>query len=193
MKHNPIKMFTQWYDEEQRLSKVRIPSACCLSTNGLDGFPNARFVSLKDILNGSFIITGTQTSRKGLEINISEKIALTFWWPETEKQVRIQGNALKITDKLSDIYFSSRSKDSQIVSIVSSQGEELTDLQELINAYENLELKNKNKPLLRPNYWSGYRINPLRIEFFAFKETRFHDRMLFEKTNGDWNLTQLKP
>jgi pyridoxamine 5'-phosphate oxidase len=193
MENNPIQIFKESYREEQTLSKVRIPSACCLSTNGLDGFPNARFVSLKDILNDHFIITGTQTSRKGIEINNTEKVALTFWWTETEKQVRIQGNAIKITEQLADDYFSARNKDSQIVSIVSNQGEELHNVEELINAYEEIELKNKNKQLPRPNNWGGYRIEPVRIEFLEFKETRFHERKLFENQNGNWKLTQLKP
>jgi pyridoxamine 5'-phosphate oxidase len=193
MENNPIEIFKEWYREEQALSKVSIPSACCLSTNGLDGFPNARFVSLKDILNNHFIITGTQTSRKGIEINNTEKVALTFWWTETEMQVRIQGNATKITEQHADDYFSARNNDSQIVSIVSNQGEELHNVEELINAYEEIELKNKNKQLPRPNNWGGYRIEPVRIEFLKFKKTRFHERKLYEKQNGDWKLTQLQP
>lgn len=193
MENNPIEIFKQWYQEEQILSKVSIPSACCLSTIGSDGFPNARFVSLKDILNDGFIITGTQTSRKGIEINYSEKAALTFWWTETEKQIRIQGIATPISEQLADQYFSKRNRDSQIVSIVSNQGEELHNIEELINAYENLELKNKNKQLSRPINWGGYRIEPIRIEFLAFKETRFHERILYEKQNTDWKLTKLKP
>ncbi len=193
MENNPIGIFKQWYKEEQTLSKVRIPSACCLSTNGLDGFPNARFVSLKDILTDCFIITGTQTSRKGIELNHSEQAALSFWWVETERQVRIQGIASKIADQLADKYFSERNKDSQIVSIVSNQGEKLHNIEELINAYENLECKNKNTPLSRPNNWGGYSIEPIRIEFLTFKETRFHERMLYENQNGNWELTQLKP
>jgi pyridoxamine 5'-phosphate oxidase len=193
MENNPIEIFKQWFQKEQALSKVRIPSACCLSTIGLDGYPNARFVSLKDILNDYFIITGTLTSRKGIEINNDVKVALTFWWTETEKQVRLQGNATKITEQLSDNYFSERNRDSQLVSKVSNQGEELHSVEELINAYEEIELKNKNKQLPRPNNWGGYRIEPVRIEFLEFKETRFHERKLYEKQNGDWKLTQLQP
>ncbi len=193
MENNPIEIFKQWFQKEQALSKVRIPSACCLSTIGLDGYPNARFVSLKDILNDCFIITGTLTSRKGIEINNTEKVALTFWWTETEMQVRIQANATKITEQHADDYFSARNKDSRIVSIVSNQGEELHNVEELINAYEEIELKNKNKQLPRPNNWGGYRIEPVRIEFLEFKETRFHERKLYEKQNGNWKLTQLQP
>ncbi len=66
MSNSPIEIFKLWYQNEQELTKIRIPSACCLSTNGIDGFPNSRFVSLKDILDDKFIITGNLTSRKGI-------------------------------------------------------------------------------------------------------------------------------
>jgi pyridoxamine 5'-phosphate oxidase len=193
MENNPIELFKQWFQEEQALSKVRISSACCLSTIGMDGFPNARFLSLKDVLNDCFIITGSQNSRKGIEINNSEKIALTFWWTETEKQVRLQGVATKITDQLADKYFSERNRDSQIVSIVSEQGDDLDNIEDLIQAYENLEFTHKNKQLSRPDNWGGYSIEPIRIEFLTFKSTRFHYRILYEKQHDIWKIKRLKP
>lgn len=193
MEHNPIEIFKQLFSEELKLSKVRIQSACCLSTNGLDSFPNARFVSFKDIIDDCFIITGNQTSRKGIEINHSEKVALTFWWTETEKQVRVQGVATKISNELADKYFFERNLDSQIVSIVSNQGAEIENIEELVTAYEKMEIVSKNKQLIRPNNWGGYRIEPIRIEFLEFKETRFHDRKLYEKDNENWKATKLQP
>ena len=79
MEITPIEYFNKWFNEELQLTKVRIPTACCLSTIGTDDYPNARFVSLKGIINNSFIVTGPVTSRKGIEINRSSKVALTFW------------------------------------------------------------------------------------------------------------------
>jgi pyridoxamine 5'-phosphate oxidase len=191
MEHNPIEIFKQLFNEELKLSNAKIPSACCFSTNGLDGFPNARFVSLKDITDHCFIVTGSLTSRKGIEINHSEKVALTFWWTETEKQVRVQGIATKISNELADKYFFERNLDSQIVSIVSNQGAEIQKTEELVTAYENMETESKNKQLIRPNNWGGYLIEPIRIEFLEFKETRFHDRKLYE--NENWKVTKLQP
>src|SRR5438309_3912875 len=95
---DPLQKFGEWYSEELRQSNARIPSACCLSTIGLDGYPNARIVSLKEVKNEKFIFTGSLTTRKGLEIANKNKIALTFWWSATEKQIRIQGDTLKIPD-----------------------------------------------------------------------------------------------
>src|SRR5215217_8011137 len=110
---NPFQLFKDWYGLELQLAKVRIPSACCLSTSGLDGYPNARFVSLKDVVDNTFIVTGPMSSRKGNEIDRSNKVALTFWWTETERQVRIQGEAKKISAQLADKYFFERSRNSQ--------------------------------------------------------------------------------
>jgi pyridoxamine 5'-phosphate oxidase len=107
---DPIKLFTKWYQEEQHLCNIKIPSACCFSTNGLDGYPNARFVSLKEVLDGRFIITGPVSSRKGREILKSTKTSLSFWWTVTERQVRIQGDATKISDQHADNYFNERSR-----------------------------------------------------------------------------------
>jgi pyridoxamine 5'-phosphate oxidase len=193
MNNSPIEIFKQWYEEELKLTTVRIHSACCLSTIGVDNFPNARFVSLKDILNNNFVITGTLTSRKGIEIENSEKVALTFWWTETERQVRVQGNAIKISKILADKYFSERNRDSQIVSIVSDQGKNNENNQKLLDEYENIELTFKNKKLKRPKNWGGFEIEPLRIEFLEFKQTRFHNRKLFQFLNGHWEMNLLQP
>ncbi len=193
MINSPIEIFKQFYQNELKPTSVRIPSACCLSTIGIDGFPNSRFVSLKDILNDNFIITGTFTSLKGIEIENSEKVSLTFWWAETEVQVRVQGNAFKITEQLADKYFSERNKDSQIVSLASLQGQELIDKEALTKKYDELEFTLKNQEIKRPENWGGYRIKPIRVEFLEFKPSRFHERTLFELINGQWKTKHLQP
>lgn len=193
MATTPIDIFNKWFAEELSLTKVSIPTACCLSTIGQDTYPNARFVSLKAIVENSFIVTGTLTSRKGLEINGSNKVALTFWLTETERQVRIQGNATTISNEMADKYFEERNRDSQIVSIVSQQGQTVNDIEELNTKYQKLETEFSNRPLTRPENWGGYYIDPIRIEFLEFKATRFHDRRLFELKGGEWTMKQLQP
>ena len=189
----PIEQFNKWFKEELSLTKVRIPTACCLSSIGLDGYPNARFVSLKDVVEDGFIITGTLTSRKGIEIKNCNKAALTFWWTKTERQVRVQGNATDISGQLADKYFAERSRDSQIVSLVSEQGQEIDSFENLIKKYETVEEDFSNKPLQRPENWGGYLIEPIRVEFLEFKPTRFHDRKLYELVNGQWIVKQIQP
>jgi pyridoxamine 5'-phosphate oxidase len=193
METNPIIIFKQWFDEELKLSKVSIPTACCLSTIGTDNYPNARFVSLKGIFEDNFIITGTLTSRKGIEIRNSNKVAITFWWTETERQVRIQGNATQINSELADKYFSERSRDSQIVSIASNQGQQLNDLNESNEKYQALETTFSNQSLTRPENWGGYSIDPIRIEFLEFMPTRFHNRKLYELIDRQWKKIELQP
>lgn len=188
-----IEDFNTWYNEELKLTKASIPTACCLSTIGTDGFPNARIVSLKAVMGETFIVTGTLTSRKGTEINKTNKVALTFWWPETARQVRIQGSAAQISDKLADQFFAERNRDSQIVSIVSNQGQKLDSLEELSSKYQEIDFAFANQPLPRPVSWGGYSIAPVRIEFLEFKATRFHDRKLYELINGQWEATPLQP
>ncbi len=193
MKTTPIEIFIKWFDEELKLTKLKIPTACCLSTIGRDGYPNARFVSLKEIIDNNFIVTGTQTSRKGLEINETNKIALTFWWTKTERQVRIQGDVSAISNTLADKYFAERSRDSQIVSIVSNQGEILNNSESLNKKYQEAETNFSNQEVTRPENWGGYSIEPIRIEFLEFKSTRFHERNLYSLTNGKWKHIQLQP
>lgn len=190
---NPIAKFEQWYAEEIERSTVRIPSACCLTSIGLDGYPNARFVSLKEVLDEKFVITGPLDSRKGQELLNNTKAGLTFWWTATEKQIRIQGNAVPIEDTLAEHYFKNRNKGSQIVSTISKQGKEVKNLEELTSLFHTQQEKLNNTIIERPKNWSGFYIVPKRIEFMEFKENRFHIRELYIKDNDSWNNTILQP
>ena len=190
---NPFPVFERWYNDELLLTKDSIPSACCLSTTGLDGFPNARYVSLKEVSGDAFIVTGPYASRKGQEISKSNRVALAFWWSQTERQVRIQGTAAKIGDHLADKYFSERTRDAQLVAWVSKQGMEINDLESLYHLFRKTGEQFAGQTILRPENWGGYAINPVRIEFMEFSPTRFHNRKLYEQANGTWTLKQLQP
>ncbi len=190
---NPIIQFNTWYQEERSLSKVRIPSACCLSTIGQDGFPNSRFVSLKETQEEAFIITGTLNSRKGRELSAIPKASITFWWTETERQVRIQGIVRPISNEAADAYFFQRNQDSQIVSTIFNQGEDIESLQQLNLRFEKAKAELQDQNVNRPEQWSGFRIEPIRIEFMEFKATRLHERTLFTKQEGAWQKTFLQP
>ena len=188
---HPIELFTKWINKEKELSEVGIPTAVCLSTNGIDGFPNARIVSLKDIVENNFVITGSLNSRKGIEMENNNKVALTFWWTETERQVRVQGTVFKLSNELSDRYFNSRDISSQAVSSVCEQGKEIDDLRIIEDQITNILLT--KKPVLRPSEWRGLLIKPFRIEFMEFKKTRFHKRKLYEFDKGIWKMKQIQP
>ncbi|PSK93528.1 pyridoxamine 5'-phosphate oxidase [Taibaiella chishuiensis] len=187
-------LFQHYLNEEMQMRSVRLPYACCLSTIGLDGFPNARFVSLKEIRDDRFVIAGCMSSRKGAEINASNKVAISFWWPETQRQVRIQGIAHLMPGDIADRYFDERNLDSRIVSAVSNQGAALDDPQALHQAYDQL-VQNIGETgyVARPENWGAFAIEPVRIEFLTFSDSRFHDRILFRKEGDQWTEIKLQP
>ncbi len=190
---DPYELFASWYKEELESNRSVIPSACCLSTNGLDGFPNARFVSLKSFSENGFIITGPTVSRKGMELDASGKTALTFWWTETQKQVRIQGIADMIPDDVAKQFFAERDRASQLVSIMSQQGKEDMEPGKLLKDFEEALNSDAALSLEKPSNWGGYLVKPIRIEFMQFRENRFHERWLFLKADEEWKLLQLQP
>lgn len=189
----PLLLFEKWFSEENESNNLRLPAACCLSTIGLDGYPNSRFVSLKEITNDSFIITGPLDSRKGKEIENCSNAALTFWWTSTERQIRIQGDVSKIPDSEAERYFKPRNRDSKIVSNVFDQGKEIQSIESLKERFEVGKKKILNNEVIRPKNWSGISIKPLRIEFMEFKESRLHERKLYQRVNNKWEITILQP
>ncbi|NER13686.1 pyridoxamine 5'-phosphate oxidase [Leptobacterium flavescens] len=186
-------IFNRWYKEELNNSSEDIPSACCLSTVGEDGFPNSRFVSLKEICDEHFIICGPLNSRKGREILSSDKVALTFWWPATQKQIRIQGTVSLISEENASAYFKERSFSSQVVSHLCRQGEEISDYNSLEEEYSDACKKMEGKEMQKPENWGGFKISPLRIEFMEFKTSRLHYRVLFSREGEQWKKSILQP
>ena len=188
---DPIILFQRWYNAELKQTKVQIPSAVCLSTIGIDNFPNARFVSLKEINENTFIITGPLDSRKGIEIQQNNNVALPFWWTETERQVRIQGTASRFEDQLAKVYYEERSKKSKVVSAICKQGMEIENVEILKHKIDRLIKNNKN--ISKPEHWGGFSIKPIRIEFMEFKSSRFHDSVLYEFDNERWHCKYIHP
>ena len=190
---NPLQQFTAWFAEECEKNSLRFPAACCLSTIGTDGYPNARFVSLKEVTNKGFIITGTLSSQKGIEITQQPTAALTFWWTATERQVRIQGDVLKISDAQAQHYFYERNRDSQLVSTVFNQGETIESFEIMKHQFQQQKEVLQNKPIEKPSNWSGICIQPKRIEFMDFKVNRLHERTVFEDNEGNWKMSCIQP
>ncbi|MFT4662215.1 MAG: pyridoxamine 5'-phosphate oxidase [Glaciecola sp.] len=190
---NPLILFEKWFSEEKNLNKLKLPSACCLSTIGLDGYPNSRFVSLKEIANDSFVITGPLNSRKGNEIENCPKAALTFWWTSTERQIRIQGDVSKISKPNAEIYFEQRNRDSKIVSTVFEQGKKVQSIAHLQNDFDKQKKELENQEIKCPENWDGIYIKPIRIEFMEFKKSRLHERKLYQQVDNQWTKIILQP
>jgi pyridoxamine 5'-phosphate oxidase len=190
---NPISKFNEWFAGAVQKCAASLPAACCFSTVGLDGFPNARFVSLKEVVENRFVVCGPLDSRKGEEIAENSRVALTFWWPEVEKQVRIQGKASLLDAGIADRYFAERNRESQLVSHLSRQGEPLANQEAWEKAIEAEILSNVAESISRPNRWGGWMIEPVRIEFLEFRASRLHRRELFTRVDAGWELTFLQP
>lgn len=190
---DPFLKFDECYRKESELTESPVPSACCLSTKGEDGYPNARFVSLKDVSNERFIITGSLQSRKGKELKRIPRAALTFWWPAIEMQARVQGNVQEITPSEADNYFRGRSRESQIVSSISRQGKPVTDIRILEERFNRFSELHSAHNIPRPENWGGFAIIPIRIEFLTFKRNRLHVRILFKKAGENWPIQILQP
>ncbi|WP_298520460.1 pyridoxal 5'-phosphate synthase [uncultured Kordia sp.] len=190
---NPLNLFITWLEEERQQQELRFPMACCLSTIGVDGYPNARFVSLKEVTPEGFIITGTLSSQKGRELKQNPTAALTFWWTATERQVRIQGDVFEISKSQAIQYFKERNRDSQLVSTVFDQGKKIESFEILNEIFQQKKEALTTETIELPDDWSGICIRPKRIEFMDFKTSRLHERTVFEGEIDNWTSYCIQP
>lgn len=189
---NPIVQFQHWFQEAQH-AKIQEVNAMCLSTSSAAGKPSARIVLLKDITEKGFAFYTNYNSRKGRQIAENPFAALTFFWPELERQVRIEGQLKKVSPELSDQYFSSRPRASQIGAWASPQSEEIADRAALEIRKKEFEEKFGDGPVARPSHWGGYELIPDHIEFWQGRPSRLHDRLLYEKNQEGWSCKRLAP
>ena len=120
-------------------------------------------------------------------------VALTFWWTATRRQVRLQGDASPIPESLADSYFAGRRKEAKIVSSLSKQGAEIDDIKALEHQFQKAIKTTASGLVQRPGDWGGFFIKPVRIEFMSFRESRFHERKLFEREEDRWEVKVLQP
>ena len=190
---NPVKQFLQWFDEAVK-AEVSEPNAMNLATVSEAGKPSSRIVLLKGAENERFVFYTNYYGQKGKELEANPACALNFFWPELERQIRIEGVAGKVSSKVSDDYFQSRPRGSQIGAWASPQSTIIADRKILEERVKEIETRFQNKDTLpRPNQWGGYAVDPLKIEFWQGRENRLHDRVVYTKVDGEWQLHQLAP
>lgn len=189
---SPFKQFKQWLNEALH-SAIKEPTAMALNTIGPDGFPQSRIVLLKSFDEDGFVFFTNYKSAKGKSIEKKPEVGLHFFWPELERQVRISGIAEKTSAEISDNYFHSRPLTSQISAIISDQSAEIPSREFLEKRFAKLNSELKNEPPKRPDWWGGYRVKPVKIEFWQGRENRLHDRILYEKQNESWVIKRLAP
>lgn len=189
---DPLAQFSRWLDEAIA-SKVNEPTAMHVATVGADGRPSARLVLLKGIEQRRIVFYTNYESRKGQQLAANPWAALTLFWPELERQVRIEGGVERVAPEVSDAYFASRPYQSRIGAWASQQSQELDNTRTLLaRAAKYAALYVAGVP--RPANWGGYGVSPDRIEFWQGRPSRMHDRVLYlADDQGGWTKSRLYP
>ncbi|WP_421807654.1 pyridoxamine 5'-phosphate oxidase [Flagellimonas sp.] len=194
IKGNPLEQFQKWFYEVEASDGVDEPNAMTVSTIGLDGFPKSRVVLMKRFTFEGFIFYTNYQSEKGRAIAANPSVCLSFFWPNMERQVIIKGKAEKIAENLSDGYFESRPKGSQLGAVVSDQSEVVPSREHLEGKLKELEQEYEGKEVPRPDYWGGFLVRPVSIEFWQGRPNRLHDRIRYTLDEDfDWKIERLAP
>ena len=193
---DPFEAFSIWLKQAHENSIIVEANAMVLSTVHPDNQISTMTVLLKDISDGGFTFFSNYESRKAHAMNVNENVSLLFPWYAIERQVSISGVVEKVSESESDDYFAARPWGSQIGAWASHQSSPLSSRAELEQRYEGAAAKwPEGSVVPRPEYWGGYRVVPLNIEFWQGRYSRLHDRLRYERTttNSDWELTRYYP
>lgn len=191
---NPMELFQKWfYAVDENFPEIEA-NAMTLGTIGLDGFPKNRVVLLKKYTYQGFIFYTNYNSEKGKAIAANPNVCLSFFWHGAERQIIIKGKAEKIANNLSDGYFESRPRGSQLGAIISNQSSVIPSRALLEQKLLEAEQTYNNKEIPRPDFWGGYIVKPISIEFWQGRSNRLHDRIRYNlNSNYSWLKTRLEP
>lgn len=189
---NPIDQFLEWF--EQVLSADLLDAnAMTLATATKDGQPSSRIVLLKGVDEQGFRFYTNYNSRKGRELDENPRAALCFYWAPLERQVRIEGTVQKLSQQESANYFCQRPRLSQISAWASRQSSKVDSRDALVAKFKEIEQRFKDEEVPLPEFWGGYLLQPVRIEFWQGRKGRMHDRICYEKESGHWTKARLAP
>ena len=190
----PLGLFAAWL-KDATTSEPRDPTAMTLATVDADGLPNARMVLLKGTDERGFVFYTNTESQKGRELDVHPYATMVFHWKSLNRQVRLRGPTERVTEAEADAYFATRPKQAQIGAWASKQSSPLESRFAFEKAVALYAVQYAIGEVPRPPYWSGYRIAPLRIEFWHDRPFRLHDRIEFRRDNlsAPWNKTRLYP
>jgi len=190
LKENPIEQFSLWFSQALE-AKIIEPSAMSLATS--DDYIGIRTVLLKFFDDKGFVFFTNYDSKKSKQIQNNPQAAILFPWLALERQVKIIGSVEKITKLESLKYFSSRPKDSQIGAWSSNQSTKISSRTILIDQFAAMKKKFANGKIPLPEFWGGYRVVPQSIEFWQGRESRLHDRLIYERNDDKWSISRLSP
>lgn len=191
---DPINLFHRWFCEVKDFGGVDEVNAMTVSTLGLDGFPKARVVLLKHYNEEGFIFYTNYQSEKGRAIEAHPQLCLSFFWPSMERQVIIKGSAERTSKDVSDNYFASRPKGSQLGAVVSDQSQVIPNRDYLEDKLRALEINTATTEISRPENWGGYLVRPISVEFWQGRPNRLHDRIRYTlQADYTWQMDRLAP
>jgi pyridoxamine 5'-phosphate oxidase len=190
---NPLKLFQRWLDEA-KAAGIYLAEAMTLATATSEGKPSARLVLLKQADETGFVFYTNYNSPKAHELDANPQAALVFYWPQLERQARVEGKVERTAADESDAYFKTRPRESQIGALASPQSEVIASREALQQRADELEKLYEGREVDCPAHWGGYRLAPERIEFWKGRPSRLHDRILYERQgNGSWSIKRLAP
>lgn len=190
---DPFTLFESWLADAQA-REPNDPNAMTLATTGPDGQPSARMVLLKDHGPAGFVFYTNLESRKGADLASLPLAALLFHWKSLRRQIRIEGAVTPVEPEEADAYFASRPRASQLGAWASHQSRPLPDRATFEARFAEAEARFAGGPVPRPAHWSGWRVNPHRIEFWRDREFRLHERVLYlPDGKGAWTTELLYP
>ncbi len=191
---SPFILFDNWFNEVKSTNSKSEVNAMTLSTIDSNGYPNARIVLLKFFSDEGFIFFTNYNSNKATSIESNNKVSISFFWEDFERQVIIKGHAKKTNEDISSNYFNSRPKGSQIGALVSERQSSVIPSKDfLVEKFNSLIQEFENKDIPRPENWGGFIVNPVEYEFWQGGENRLHDRIRYKLVNNLWKIDRLSP
>lgn len=191
--NNPIEKFNDFWQQALLDSPLQQKSAVCVSTINAEGFPESRFVDLKQVDEQGFVFCTYYDSNKGQEISRNPKVSLSVWWDHIGQQVRVVGLAEQISEQAAIQFWQTRSRSAQLTTLSCEQSQPLSSQSALVEQFDKTQQTFEGKEVTKPQNWGGYRIRPVSIEFLAFAESRLHLRTRFTKKNDVWTKMLLQP
>tara|TARA_B100000700_G_scaffold195943_1_gene215644 strand:- start:1174 stop:1824 length:651 start_codon:yes stop_codon:yes gene_type:complete len=189
---NPMSFFQIWFDDILSLDKHQAITAI-LSTISIRNKPESRVVLIKEVNEKGFIFFTNYESEKGNQIKNNNSVCLLFYWHDLERQVRINGEAIKIAEEDSNNYFSKRPRLSQIAAQISKQSAVIDFNKDYQSELSHIIRKFENQDIIKPNNWGGYLVKPIEFEFWQGRSSRLHDRLKYKKEDNFWLKERLAP
>ncbi|MDX1753570.1 MAG: pyridoxamine 5'-phosphate oxidase [Salinimicrobium sediminis] len=190
---DPFDLFHTWLKAVEESREVEEINTMNLSTIGLDGFPKTRVVLLKEYDTEGFVFYTNYESEKAQAIAKDPRVCLSFFWPDSERQVLIKGMAQKTSEEESVDYFRSRPRGSQLGAWASAQSSIIPSREYLEEKMRSLEKEFEGKEIPKPVYWGGYKVIPSQFEFWQGRPSRLHDRIYYSKEDSGWKMDRLAP